>query len=128
MITVYNSMTRKKEPFKTVKPGVVNMYVCGPTVYSLSHIGHARSAVAFDVIFKYLSYTGLHVRYARNYTDVDDKIINRANEEGIDPEKLALDNIVAFDKDMAALGVAASHLQAAGHGVDRHHHYINRDA
>ena len=106
MITVYNSMTRKKEPFKTLKPGVVNMYVCGPTVYSLSHIGHARSAVAFDVIFKYLLYTGLHVRYARNYTDVDDKIINKANEEGRDSEELALENIVAFDEDMAALGVA----------------------
>lgn len=106
MITVYNSMTRKKEAFTTIKPGVVNMYVCGPTVYSLSHIGHARSAVAFDVIFKYLTYTGLNVRYARNYTDVDDKIINRANEEGIDSEQLALDNIQAFDEDMAGLGVA----------------------
>ncbi len=106
MITVYNSMTRKKEAFTTIKPGVVNMYVCGPTVYSLSHIGHARSAVAFDVIFKYLSYTGLHVRYARNYTDVDDKIINRANEEGLDPVELALENIKAFDEDMAGLGVA----------------------
>ncbi len=106
MITVYNSMTRKKEEFKTIKPGVVNMYVCGPTVYSLSHIGHARSAVAFDVIFKYLLYSGLHVRYARNYTDVDDKIINRANEEGLDPEALALENIKAFDEDMAGLGVA----------------------
>ena len=106
MITVYNSMTRKKEEFQTIKPGVVNMYVCGPTVYSLSHIGHARSAVAFDVIFKYLLYTGLHVRYARNYTDVDDKIINKANEEGLDPVELAKENIKAFDEDMTGLGVA----------------------
>jgi cysteinyl-tRNA synthetase len=106
MITVYNSMTRKKEEFKTIKPGVVNMYVCGPTVYSLSHIGHARSAVAFDVIFKYLTFAGFHVRYARNYTDVDDKIINKANDEGVDSEELALENIQAFDEDMLGLGVS----------------------
>ncbi len=105
MITLYNSLSRKKEEFVPQKPGRVSMYVCGPTVYSLSHIGHARSAISFDVIYRYLRYCGYDVEYARNYTDVDDKIINKANEEGISSEVLAKRNIVAFDEDMAALGV-----------------------
>jgi len=104
-LVVYNSLTRRKEPFVPLTPGKVLMYVCGPTVYDLSHIGHARSAVAFDVVYRYLKYSGFEVRYARNYTDVDDKIIARANEEGMDPSELAERNIEAFDADMAALGV-----------------------
>ena len=104
-IKLYNSLTRKKEEFVPAKSGQVTMYVCGPTVYALSHIGHARSAVCFDAIFRYLKYTGLDVVYARNYTDVDDKIINRAAEESIKPEALAERNIREFDADMAALGV-----------------------
>ncbi len=59
------------------------MYVCGPTVYDLSHIGHARSAVTFDILYRYLKYKGYHVNYTRNYTDIDDKIINRANKDGV---------------------------------------------
>ncbi len=106
-IKIYNSLTRQKEDFSPVSGGKdVLMYVCGPTVYALSHIGHARSAVAFDVIYKYLKHRGYKVRYARNYTDVDDKIINRANEEGVDSRELAERYITAFDEDMAALGVA----------------------
>ncbi|MEK7773360.1 MAG: cysteine--tRNA ligase, partial [Deltaproteobacteria bacterium] len=81
------------------------MYVCGPTVYAMSHIGHARSAVSFDVIYRYLKYRGYKVEYARNYTDVDDKIINRAKEEGVDSEEIAERYIKAFDEDMEALGV-----------------------
>jgi len=104
-IKVYNSLTRKKEDFVPVAEGKVTMYVCGPTVYSLSHIGHARSAVAFDVIYRYLRFMGLDVTYARNYTDVDDKIIKKANEEGATSEDVAQRNIEAFDADMAALGV-----------------------
>ena len=104
-IKVYNSLTRKKEDFVPVEEGKVRMYVCGPTVYALSHIGHARSAVSFDVIYKYLKYSGYEVKYARNYTDVDDKIINRANEEGVSSEELAERYIKAFDEDMEALGV-----------------------
>ncbi len=104
-IRIFNSLKRKKEEFAPTKPGVVTMYVCGPTVYALSHIGHARSAVCFDAIFRYLKHTGLDVSYARNYTDVDDKIINRAAEEGITSEALAERNIAEFDADMAALGV-----------------------
>lgn len=81
------------------------MYVCGPTVYDLSHIGHARSAVAFDVIYRYLKYKGFNVRYTRNYTDIDDKIINRANKDGVNWKEIAERYVKAFDEDMAALGV-----------------------
>lgn len=104
-IKIYNSLTRKKEEFVPVKEGHVTMYVCGPTVYSMSHIGHARSAVSFDVIYKYLKYRGYKVKYARNYTDVDDKIIKRANDEGVSSEVIAERYIKEFDDDMAALGV-----------------------
>jgi cysteinyl-tRNA synthetase len=104
-LRVYNSLTGKKEDFMPITPGRVTMYVCGPTVYALSHIGHARSAVSFDVIYRHLRYSGYDVTYARNYTDVDDKIIDRAKEEGTPPKDLAERYIKAFDEDMAALGV-----------------------
>ncbi|MEE8574836.1 MAG: cysteine--tRNA ligase, partial [Thermodesulfobacteriota bacterium] len=103
-LRIYNSLTRKKEEFKPLRVGGVTMYVCGPTVYALSHIGHARSAVAFDVIYRYLD-RDYNVKYARNYTDVDDKIINQAKEEGVESSVVAERNIRAFDEDMAALGV-----------------------
>jgi cysteinyl-tRNA synthetase len=105
-IRVYNTLKRDKEEFRPLNDPEVRMYVCGPTVYDLSHIGHARSAVAFDVIYRYLKYRGYRVTYTRNYTDVDDKIINRAAEEGISSKELAERNIEAFDEDMAGLGVA----------------------
>ncbi len=104
-LKVFNSLTRKKEDFVPQKPGEVLMYVCGPTVYALSHIGHARSAVSFDVIYRYLRYSGYDVRYARNYTDVDDKIIDRALLEKTSPDELAERYIKAFDEDMACLGI-----------------------
>ncbi|HHL40341.1 MAG TPA: cysteine--tRNA ligase [Deltaproteobacteria bacterium] len=104
-IRVYNTLTGTKEPFEPADRDDVKMYVCGPTVYALSHIGHARSAVAFDVIFRYLRYRGYGVTYTRNYTDIDDKIINRARELRTDWRALAEENIRAFDEDMAALGV-----------------------
>ncbi|MDP8299878.1 MAG: cysteine--tRNA ligase [Candidatus Tantalella remota] len=81
MITIYNTLTRDKEEFRTIEEGKVNMYVCGPTVYDVPHIGHARSAYAFDVIRRYFEYTGLEVYFVRNVTDVDDKIINKAISE-----------------------------------------------
>lgn len=81
------------------------MYVCGPTVYDLSHIGHARSAVVFDVVYRYLKYKGFNVKYTRNYTDIDDKIINRANKDGVPCSEISERYIKAFDEDMAALGV-----------------------
>src|SRR3972149_6883997 len=81
------------------------MYVCGPTVYDLSHIGHARSAVTFDILYRYLRYKGYNVNYTRNYTDIDDKIINRANKDGVAWNEISERYIKAFDEDMAALGV-----------------------
>ncbi len=104
-IRLYNSLTGKKEEFVPKDPANVTMYVCGPTVYAMSHIGHARSAVSFDVISRYLRYSGFTLTYARNYTDVDDKIINRAREEQVSCDELAERYIKAFDEDMAALGV-----------------------
>jgi len=83
-IEIYNSLTRKKEPFIPVKEGKVKMYVCGMTVYSDAHIGHARTYFAFDVIRRYFEYEGYEVVYVQNITDVDDKIINAANKEGVD--------------------------------------------
>ena len=81
------------------------MYVCGPTVYDLSHIGHARSAVAFDAVYRHLKYRGFDVAFVKNYTDIDDKIINRANKEGVSCEDIARRYISAYDEDMAAIGV-----------------------
>ena len=104
-LNIYNSLTRKKEAFKPLIDGEINMYVCGPTVYDLCHIGHARSQVVFDVIFRYLKYKGFKVNYTRNYTDIDDKIINRANERGIEARELAENYIKEFDQDMEDIGV-----------------------
>ena len=84
-LEIYNTLSRRKEPFETLEPGIVRMYVCGPTVYDRAHIGHGMSAVVFDVIRRYLEYRGYRVRHVQNFTDVDDKIINRANAEGRDP-------------------------------------------
>ncbi|CAM8950762.1 unnamed protein product [Rhodiola kirilowii] len=86
---VYNSMTHEKEVFKSREPGKVGMYVCGVTAYDLSHIGHARAAVTFDVLYRYLLHLGYEVTYVRNFTDVDDKIIRRANEIGENPMSLS---------------------------------------
>ncbi|MBI5047909.1 MAG: cysteine--tRNA ligase [Deltaproteobacteria bacterium] len=104
-LQIYNSLTRQKQEFKPIKDDEVAMYVCGPTVYDLSHIGHARSAVAFDVVYRYLKYKGFRVKYTRNYTDIDDKIINRANKDGVAWNEISERYIKAFDEDMAALGV-----------------------
>ena len=88
-IRIYNTLSRRKEPFETLEPGKVSMYVCGPTVYAQAHVGHAMSALVFDIIRRYLEYRGYQVNHVMNYTDVDDKIIQRANEEGVEPIKLA---------------------------------------
>ena len=102
---VYNTMTRRKEPFTPVRPGKVGLYACGITAYALSHIGHARSAVAFDVLVRLLRFKGYDVTFVRNFTDVDDKIINRANDEGRSSEEVASTYIAAFHEDMDLLGV-----------------------
>ncbi len=103
-LRVYNSMSRSKETFVPRNEKEVSMYVCGVTVYDRSHIGHARCYVAFDLVYRYLSYLGYDVNYIRNFTDVDDKIIKRANEEGIGTRELTTRNIELFHKDMEALG------------------------
>ncbi len=104
-LKIYNTLSGKKEIFKPLTEGRVGMYVCGPTVYDSCHIGHARSVVVFDVIFRYLKACGFEVTYIRNFTDVDDKIINRANELGISSSELAGKYIREFYDDMDALNV-----------------------
>ena len=89
MMKVYNTMTRKKEQFTPNERKRIKMFVCGPTVYDKSHIGHGRTYIAFDVIARYLKYKGYTVFYLQNITDIDDKIIKRATEIGVEPLKLA---------------------------------------
>jgi cysteinyl-tRNA synthetase len=103
-LTLYNTLTRRKEAFEPLEPGKVRMYVCGVTVYDYSHIGHARVYVAFDVVYRYLKQRGYDVTYVRNFTDVDDKIIKRAGETGEDPLALASRFSEEFHADMGALG------------------------
>ena len=102
---LYNTESRQKEEFIPLEEGKVKMYVCGPTVYNYIHIGNARSAVAFDVIRRYLMYRGYEVEYISNFTDVDDKIIRRANELNISPVEVANRYIEAYKEDTAALNV-----------------------
>ncbi|MCO6450298.1 MAG: cysteine--tRNA ligase, partial [Caldilineales bacterium] len=104
-LRVYNTLTRQKETFVTLDEGVVRMYVCGPTVYDDAHIGHAMSAIVFDVIRRYLEFKGYDVRHVMNFTDVDDKIINRARESGRAANELAQGYVDAFVEHMAQLHV-----------------------
>ncbi len=105
MIKVYNTLTGKKEEFVPIRPGRVTMYACGVTVYDYSHLGHARAAVAFDLIQRYFRRKGFDVKFVRNFTDVDDKIINRAKQEGITVEEVSRKYIEAYYDDMKRLGV-----------------------
>jgi cysteinyl-tRNA synthetase len=105
-LRIFNTLTGQKEEFQPLVPGQVGMYVCGVTVYDYCHLGHARANIVFDVVYRYLQYAGYRVTYVRNYTDIDDKIINRANERGISCQELTETYIRAFDEDMAALGLA----------------------
>ncbi len=104
-IQIYNTLTGKKEQFEPLVPGKVGMYVCGPTVYDSCHIGHARSVVVFDVIARYLRFREYDVTYVRNFTDVDDKIIDRAASTKVDPKDLAEQFIAEFYHDMDPLNV-----------------------
>ena len=99
----YNTLSGKDEQFTPFIPGKVRMYVCGVTVYDRSHIGHARALVTFDVVYRYLKFLGYDVTFIRNFTDVDDKIINRANERGITSQELSEQYIREFNEDMTAL-------------------------
>ena len=105
VLTVYNTLSRKKEPFKPLTPGKVKMYVCGNTVYDDCHLGHARSMVSFDVIVRFLKHIGFDVTYVRNITDIDDKIINRANERGVSIEAITTQFINAMHDDAEQLGL-----------------------
>jgi cysteinyl-tRNA synthetase len=105
MLRLYNTLTRKKEEFQTLEPNIAKMYVCGVTVYNDAHVGHAMSALVFDIIRRYLEYRGYHVKHVMNYTDVDDKIINRANQLGEDPLKLSQRYIEDYARDLENLNV-----------------------
>jgi len=111
MLRVYNTLIGSKEPFESLVPGKVRMYVCGVTVYDYCHIGHARSALVFDVLRRYLEYSGFVVEFAKNFTDVDDKIIKRANEQGVSCEQVTTTYINAYYEDMEKLGVRRATLE-----------------
>jgi cysteinyl-tRNA synthetase len=104
-LTVFNTMGNRKEPFVPIAPGKVKMYVCGVTVYDLCHIGHARANVVFDTIVRYLRHRGYDVTFVRNFTDIDDKIIRRANQEGVGTEEIAERYIRAFYEDFDRMGL-----------------------
>jgi cysteinyl-tRNA synthetase len=105
MLQVFNTMTREKEEFHPITEGIINMYVCGPTVYNYIHIGNARSAIAFDTIRRYFEYTGYKVNYVSNFTDVDDKIIKAAKAAGITEKELSTKFEKAFHEDTAPLNI-----------------------
>lgn len=100
---VYNTLTGKKEEFEALEPGKVKMYVCGPTVYNLMHVGNARTLIVFDAVRRYLIYKGHDVKFVQNYTDIDDRIIKRANEEGISISAVSDRYIEEAEKDLAGL-------------------------
>lgn len=102
---LYNSLSFKKEEFKPLNPKEVLMYVCGPTVYDSPHLGHAKSAVAFDLIRRFLKFKGYEVKLVKNYTDIDDKIIKRANERGIDFNTLSEQYIKEYEEIMDILNI-----------------------
>lgn len=105
MLKIYNSLTQKKEEFKSLQPGKVKIYVCGPTVYDFAHIGNARTYAGFDVVIRYLRWRGYDVTYVRNITDIDDKIIKRANENN-ESFRAVVDRFTkAIHEDFAALGL-----------------------
>lgn len=111
MLKIYNTLTGKKDAFEPLVPGTVRMYVCGVTVYDYCHIGHARSALVFDVVRRYLEYSGFRVEFAKNFTDVDDKIIKRANEQGVSCDAITAKFIQAYHDDMRRLGVRSASIE-----------------
>ena len=111
---IFNSMSRQKEDFVPIEPGKVRMYACGPTVYNLIHVGNARPIILFDVLRRYLEYRGYDVTFVQNFTDVDDKIINRANEEGITSQAVAEKYIQEYFTDAQGLGVRPATIHPTG--------------
>ncbi len=140
MLQIYNSLTRRKEPLRPIEPGKLRMYVCGMTVYDYCHIGHARVMVVFDTVVRYLRARGYAVTYVRNITDIDDKIIKRAAENGEDIGALTARFIAAMHEDERALGVLAPDAEprATGHMaeivamirtlIDKGHAYVAPNA
>src|SRR5689334_7718693 len=110
-LKVHNTLAGKLEDFVPLHPPHVGMYVCGVTVYDRSHIGHARALVVFDVIYRYLRFRGYEVTFVRNFTDVDDKIIQRAQDAGLSARQVSEVNIAAFAEDMKVLGCAPPQLE-----------------
>ncbi len=110
-LVVYNTLSRKKEEFIPIDPPKVGMYTCGITAYDTCHIGHARAAVVFDMIYRYLEHRGFKVTHVRNYTDVDDKIINRANKEGVSCDSISERYIKEYEEDMKVLGVSEPNIK-----------------
>jgi len=117
MISIYNTLNRKKEEFKPISEGKVGMYLCGPTVYDSAHLGHGRSAVAFDVIRRYFIYKGFDINFVSNYTDIDDKMINRANEKNISVKELSEIIIPLYERDYGKLNImpATTHPRATNY-------------
>ncbi|WP_312664721.1 cysteine--tRNA ligase [Pantoea sp. CTOTU49201] len=136
MLKIYNTLSRQKEEFKPIHAGQIGMYVCGITVYDLCHIGHGRTFVAFDVVARYLRYVGYQLKYVRNITDIDDKIIKRANQNVESIETLTNRMIAEMHKDFAALGIlppdleprATRHIdeiiELVGTLIERKHAYV----
>lgn len=136
---IFNTLSRTKEEFKPLEPGKVKMYVCGPTVYNFIHIGNARPMIVFDTVRRYFEYKGYEVNYVSNFTDVDDKIIKKAIEEGVDADTISQRYIEECKKDMAAMNVkpATIHPQATQEIcgmlemiqtlIDKGHAYVAKD-
>ncbi|MFA5088007.1 MAG: cysteine--tRNA ligase [Candidatus Omnitrophota bacterium] len=110
-VQIYNSLTKAKEPLKPLKDQFINMYSCGVTVYDQCHIGHARSLYVIDVLRRYLTHRGFHIRFVRNITDIDDKIINKARELNKSWDTVAQENIRAYYRDLEGLGVAVADVE-----------------
>ena len=104
-LVLYNTLTRQKEPFATLEPGKVKMYCCGVTVYDHSHLGHARCYITWDTVRRYLMWRGYDVQYVQNFTDIDDKILNRAKAEGSSMQTVAETYTQAYFEDMERLNV-----------------------
>ena len=110
-LRIYNTLTRKIEPFKPIKEGEVNMYGCGITVYDESHVGHASQAIVFDTIRKILQYLGYKVTYIRNFTDIDDKIIKKAEKTGKTPDEVSEFYIRDSIADMESLKISSADIE-----------------
>lgn len=136
---IFNTLTRRKQEFVPLEPGKVKMYVCGPTVYNFIHIGNARPMIVFDTVRRYFEYKGFDVNYVSNFTDVDDKIIKKAIEEGVDADTISQRYIAECKKDMAMMNVkpATTHPQATqeicgmldmiGTLIEKGHAYVGKD-